>query len=181
MNNYTHRRAFLQRTLLAASGLGLLSTSAIQGMTATSPFEGYNPFAEEKTDLRTQFFGDQIRVKGKLFDAATLHALSNTTIEVWHLSPNSNKYRHRAKLRTDENGHYSFITDYPNREAGRLPRIYFKVTKGDKSVFTDLMIGAVIPHISGEHWLANQHLGESVYPTSKKVLNTTTINFNLSI
>lgn len=70
-------------------------------------------------------------VAGKLFDASGTMPLADCSLEVWHLSPNSTKYNHRAKLRTNEAGEYSFITDRPNREKGRDYKIYFKLSQGE--------------------------------------------------
>ena len=83
-----------------------------------APYKGYHPFAEDKTDLRVSRFGEQLEVFGRVYDHTGLRTLSNAVIEVWHLSPYSEKYGHRARFRTNESGEYSFVTDLPNRETG---------------------------------------------------------------
>ena len=91
-------------------------------------FRGYNPYAESKTDLRaSKWFGNHLMVSGKVYKKNNQIPMEELRLEVWHLSPNSTKYRHQAKLITNEAGEYSFITDFPGREAGKMSRIYFKL------------------------------------------------------
>ena len=182
MKKTTSRRLFLQRSAIATTGIALLSTGIARAFNSESPYDGYNPYSEEKTDLRTTIFEKHLRVKGVLYEKSSMMPLANATIEVWHLSPNSKKYRHRGKLKTNELGAYNFITDYPNHEVAKAPRVYFKVSHKGSSVFTDLVLfNETGAHISDTHWEANQHLGDKLFPTSEKILNTSIINFNLSI
>jgi hypothetical protein len=183
MKNNTSRRLFLRNTAIATTGMAFLSSSTVLHALTNeeSPFKGYNPYAEEKTDLRTTILGEQLRVKGVLYEKSSMKPLENASIEVWHLSPNSTKYKHRGKLRTNEAGEYNFITDYPNHEIDKVPRVYFKVTHSGDEVFTDLVLNKTGAHISDNHWEANKHLGDKLFPTSEKNLNTSIINYNLSI
>ena len=181
MKKTTSRRSFLQRSALATTGVALLSTGIAHAFDTESPYDGYNPYSEEKTDLRTTLFDKHLRVKGILYDKSSMKPLANATIEVWHLSPNSTKYRHRGRLKTDALGAYSFITDYPNNEVAKVPRLYFKVANKGSVVFTDLVLNETGAHVSDAHWQANQHLGDKLFPTSEKNMNTSIINFNLSI
>ena len=181
MKKTTSRRLFLQRTAIATTGVALLSTGIAQAFTTASPYDGYNPYSEEKTDLRTTLFEEQLRVKGVLYEKSSMKPLANASIEMWHLSPNSTKYRHRGKLKTNAAGEYNFITDYPNNELAKVPRVYFKVTHAGDEVFTDLVLNDTGAHVSDTHWNANQHLGDKLFPTSEKNLNTSIINYNLSI
>ncbi len=127
MKNQFSRRLFLRNTAMATTGIALVSiSSGLHALTfADSPFEGYNRYAECKTDLRTSFlFEKSVTVKGTLYDSTGNIPVSDAKIEVWHLSPGSTKYRHRGKMYTDNNGQYKFISDWPNRELGRQERIY---------------------------------------------------------
>lgn len=181
MKKTTSRRLFLQKSAIATTGVALLSSGVAHAFSNNSPYEGYNPYSEEKTDLRTTLFEKHLRVKGVLYDKSSMKPLANATIEVWHLSPNSTKYRHRAKLITNEKGVYNFITDYPNNELAKVPRVYFKVVHKGSTVFTDLVLNETGAHVSDNHWKANQHLGDKLFPTSEKSLNSSIINFNVSI
>ena len=107
--------------------------------------------------------------------------LKNATVEVWHLSPNSSKYRHRAKLKTDDEGNYQFITDFPNKEKGKSARIYFKVSSSENISFTELALTEQGAHITSDHWEKNRNLGEKLFPQKETFLGETTIHFNFSV
>ncbi|MBT8262233.1 MAG: hypothetical protein KJO05_05390 [Bacteroidia bacterium] len=179
MKESTSRRLFLRKTAMATTGLAFISSNVVSAFTSEIPYEGYNPYSEEKTDLRTTIFDKHVRVKGILYDKTGTFPMQGVTIEVWHMSPNSKKYRHRAKFKTNHNGEYSFITDFPNKEIASTARIYFKVNSDDDPYFTELAVGENCANITSKHWEENQQLGEKLFPTSEKFLNTTTINFNL--
>lgn len=184
MKNPISRRLFLANTTVASTGIALLSsTSVLNALTKDqSPFKGYNPYAEEKTDLRTSgFAGEHVTVKGKVYDKTGTFSIANATIEVWHLSPNSSKYRHMAKLKTNSAGEYRFITDFPNREPGKIPRIYFKISNKERSYFTELSLNQFGAYISGKHWEQNNQLGKKLFPKKESFLNHSTIKFNISI
>lgn len=180
----TSRRLFLRKSAMATTGAVFLSsTSVINALTLeSSPFNGYNPYAEEKTDLRaSSLFGDHVTVTGTIFDKTGISPVPNVLIEVWHLSPNSNKYGHKAKLRTNEKGEYQFITDFPNKEEGKMPRIYFKVSSKNDTYYTDLAINNFGAIISDKHWEKNNQLGEKLFPKKGSILGQTIITFNISI
>jgi hypothetical protein len=179
MKESTSRRTFLQKTAIATSGLALISTNVVSAFASETPYDGYNPYSEEKTDLRTTLFEKHVRVKGTIYDKTGTIPLEGVTVEVWHLSPNSTKYRHRAKFKSNHNGEYNFITDFPNKAEALTARIYFKVNYKDDSYFTELAVGENSVNITSKHWEENQQLGKKLFPTSEKFLNTTTINFNL--
>ena len=187
MEKTTPRRAFLGKTLMATAGLACLSSSsALNAFTGNeSPYDGYNPFAVVKNDLRTfptLPFGEHFEVSGKIYDASGTSPLKNCTVEVWHLSPNSKKYKHRAKFHTNELGEYQFITDKPNRHLGKNYKIYFKVSKHNSSYFTALSFNNTQAFISGKHWEKNNQLGdELLFPKKNTSLNKTTIEFNIAL
>ena len=187
MEKTTPRRAFLRKTLKASAGLACISsTSAIKAFGSNaSPFMGYNPFAVEKNDLRTfpaYPFGESIVVTGRIFDAVGKNPLANCMIEVWHMSPNSSKYRHRAKLHTNDKGEYFFITDKPNREMGKTYKIYFKLSQNGEAYFTELSFNNTQAFISDKHWEKNNQLGDDLlFPKKKSTQNTTKIQFNIAL
>ncbi len=180
----TSRRLFLRKTVIATTGAVFLSsTNIVNAFTnESSPYKGYNPFAEEKNDLRlSSYLGKHVSVKGKVFDKSGTIPISNALIEVWHLSPNSKKFKHKAKLKTNKNGEYQFITDFPNNEEGKMPRIYFKISSNNDSYFTDIAITDFGAHISDIHWTKNNQLGDKMFPKHETYLNQTHIKFNLTI
>lgn len=181
MENLYARRNFLKNVALTSTGvLFLSSTSILQAFNKKEcPFEGYNPYSEEKTDLRKFLLTDNhVTIKGKIFCKSTLKELSNATIEVWHLSPNSKRYGHQAKLKVNSNGEYSFITDFPNKEIGKYAKVYFKITNDNKVTFTELSITNDNAFINNKHYQDNIQLGDYLFPTNKTISNQKIITFN---
>ena len=173
----------MHKSAMVTTGITLLSsTSMLNAFTKEeSPFEGYNPYAEETTDLRiSSLFGKHLYVKGEIYDKTGTYTLSNTTIEVWHLSPESNKYKHHAKLITNNNGEYSFVTDFPNKEEGKMPRIYFKVSNNNTTYFTELLVNDFGAHITDKHWEENNQLKDNLFPVKKGTKNNSSVIFNIS-
>ncbi|WGF93377.1 hypothetical protein [Aequorivita marisscotiae] len=183
MKKTTSRRHFMRNSAIALTGLAVLTPTVASAFTPSeSPFDGYNPYSEAKKDLRTSIFNSNtVAVNGTIYKKDGVTPLSNALVEVWHLSPNSSKYRHRAKLKTDQEGRYEFVTDFPNKEKGKSSRIYFKVSNSGSSVFSELLLNANNAHITGEHWENNNQLGDKLFPKHSSSLFKTTIQFNLSI
>lgn len=183
MKKTTPRRSFLGKTLMATAGLACISsTSSLQAFTGNqNPYKGYNPYAQRKTDLRVNALGKHVAISGKIYDSKGETPLANITVEVWHLSPGSEKFRHRAKLMTNAHGDYEFITDLPNREIGKYHKIYFKVSKASKTYFTELSFNRFGAHISDKHWENNNQLEDKLlFPTYATFLNRSSIQFNIS-
>lgn len=184
MENLYARRNFLKNVALAASGVAVLSpTSVLQAFNkGDCPYEGYNPFAEEKADMRlSKFSGNHVTIEGKILSKSNLSAASGATLEVWHLSPDSSKYRHQAKIKLDENGAYRFITDFPNKEAGKYPKMFFKISEGNKVVFTELSLTTTDAYINDKHYAENKALKEDMFPTTAYVNNQHVVTFNTLI
>ncbi len=178
------RRLFLGKTLLAATGLICVPTGAIakEFDSHSAPFKGYSSFTDLKTDLRTSFLGKEVSVSGKIYDVTGKTTIPNALIEVWHLSPEKKNYKHRGKMFTDDDGNYTFITDWPNRALGKQRRIYFKVSKNNNVVYTELIFNDFDAHITDKHWEQNQQLAENKrFPKFDTFLNKSTINFNFTI
>ncbi|MCZ4318148.1 hypothetical protein O4H26_04015 [Aequorivita viscosa] len=183
MKETTSRRLFMRNSAIAVTGIAVFSPALTSAFAASeNPYLGYNPYAEAKQDLRTSIFNtNTITVKGTIYQKNGLTPLRDALVEVWHLSPNSSKFRHRTKLRTDEEGNYEFLTDFPNKEKGKSPRIYYKLSNSENTQFTELILTSTGSQITGEHWEKNRHLGDKLFPKQTRFLNNTTIQFNLSI
>lgn len=182
MKNSTSRRYFMRNSAFAITGLAVLNPILSNAFVSENPYLGYNPYAESKNDLRTGFFStNSITVKGTIFEKDGITPAKNASVEVWHLSPNSSKYRHRAKLKTDAQGNYEFITDFPNKEEGKSARIFYKISNQENTSFTELALTENDAHITGEHWAKNKNLGDKLFPKKEVFLGETTINFNLTI
>ena len=183
MENMYARRNFLKNAALASSGvLFLSSTSMVRAFANDCPFDGYNPYTEDKTDTRaSSLFGNHVVIKGKIFDKMSLKELSTAKVEVWHLSPNSKRYNHQAKMKVTPNGEFNFITDFPNREKGKFPKVYFKVTSHGKVYFTELSLTKDNAFIDSKHFQENLVLGKKLLPTNRVVNNVPTITFNIAV
>ena len=177
------RRSFLGKALKTTVGLAVLSsTTTLRALTKNEQPEGYNPYASERQDIRRDPFGKHVEIKGKIFDAKGKVPLKNATVEVWHLSPDSKKYRHRTKLYTNGFGEYRLLTDVPERVYGKSRRIHFKVSKGAVSYTTELAMNDWGAHISSIHWEKNRQLGEALlFPKHENVANRLKIDFNISL
>lgn len=183
MKNHPSRRLFLRNSMFATTGIAFLSSATtLHAFTEDqTPFDGYNPYAEEKTDLRTSsFFGNHLTIKGKIYDKSGAAVLPNISIEVWHLSPNSTSYKHHAKLQTNSDGEYNFITDFPNREKGKIARIYFKISDDNSTYFTELLVNDLGAHITGKHWEENKQLKENLFPIKTGDKNNASVVFNIA-
>jgi len=184
MLNSNSRRVFLRKTALLASGLTLLpSSTLLQAMPLNEcPFDGYLPGEIWNNDLRKfQENVPNVRVSGTVYDALGLLPKPNTIMELWHLSPNSEKYAHRGKTLTDANGSYTFITDFPNNEAGRAARLYLKIGTSSSCYFTELIINDFGAHITSAHWERNNILQSKMYPQLKLGENQYEVTFNMTL
>lgn len=182
MKKSVSRRSFLGDLSMATAGLAMLSTpSFVNAFSESGNLKGYNPYASTNADLRQTLFGKHITVTGTIYKQDGVTVLPDATIEVWHLSPYSKKYRHRTKIRSDAQGHYTFITDMPNKELGKMPCINFKFSHADKSYYSRLWIHQHGAFISSDHWERNQQLGDMVLPTKEALAGHEKFNFNLSI
>jgi len=182
--NYSSRRVFLGKTTVVLAGAAFLSSQISLGniLNDQVPFEGYNPFAEEKNDLRTELFStNSIKVTGSVYTRDGLQTIPNAKIEVWHLSPGSKKYRHRGKLTTDSEGKYTFHTDFPNRGEGKKPRIFFKTTANNNTSYSELIFDSNHAYINSEHWENNKILKNKLFPKYKKTVLGTNIQFNYTV
>ena len=184
MENMYARRNFLKNVALVTSGVAFLSSTTIAKAfnKEECPYDGYNPYAEEKADIRlSTLFGNHVKIEGQIFDKINLKELNTATVEAWHLSPNSEKYRHQAKIAVNNNGEYSILTDLPNKEKGKYPKVFFKVSTHNRVYFTELSIAGNNAYVNHKHYEDNLALGEKLFPTHKINNNVTTIKFNIAV
>lgn len=110
-----------------------------------------------------------------------IQVVANANIEVWHLSPGTKKYRNRGKFSSDENGNYLFVTDFPNRKEGKKPRIYFKISSGATTTYTELLLDRHQAYINETHWANNQILGDAMLPSYTETMHGKEIQFNITV
>ena len=182
MSTSISRRGFLGNITLATTGMALLSSSVVRALTHDNEASvGYNPYSSTNADMRQSLIGSHVSVFGTVFNTDGTSVVPDAIIEVWHLSPNSDQYQHRAKLFSDEHGNYEFITDMPNKSNGNMSHIYFKISSGENSYVSKLWMNDHSAYISSDHWERNQHLGKSLLPKKQSDLLYDKINFNFSI
>ena len=133
-----------------------------------SPYNGYIPLSPIKSDLRKSSSQEYLLIRGKIFDKSGSWPVGNAGIEVWHLTPGTRDFKHRAKLISDSTGAFQLITDLPARQPGHNFKVFFKISVGVITYYT---------HLSFNHsmaWLAkrtnNQFHGP--VPTTKSTLDT---------
>lgn len=127
-----------------------------------SPFSGYIPLSPVKNDLRKSTEEEYLKIQGRILDKTRSWPVGNAGIEVWHLTQGSMEYKHRAKLVTDPSGAFQLITDLPARQRGRSFKIYFKITCGDKTFYTQFSFNHCLAWLSSRsHRRSNEHLNIS--------------------
>ena len=104
----------------------------------SSPYDGYIPLAPLKSHLARSRRAEQLVIYGRIFDKSGKWPAGNAGVEIWHLTPGTKEFNHRAKLISDSTGAFQLTTDMPARIAGQNFKIYFKIRIGVKSFFTYL-------------------------------------------
>lgn len=183
IQNNSSRRAFLRKTAIASASVALFSGSAISAVLEDpSQGLGYNSFAPFKVDLRKSYTNiAAVKVQGVLFDKTTLMPISNAKIEVWHISPNSNKIKHRAYFYTDQQGGYTFVTDFPDHEPQLKPRIQFRLSYKGNYRFNELIFDTHQAYISHKQYKEYKALGPDFYPQLTRESGSFSIQFNQSL
>ncbi len=107
----------------------------------TTPFgghEGYRPNAPFLNDLTTpEMEGERLKISGQVFYSDCKTPLPGAMIEIWHptLEGSYEQSDFRARLMTDENGHYEFKTIKPLPVESRAfltpARIHYRVSYPD--------------------------------------------------
>lgn len=147
-----------------------------------SPYQGYIPVAPVKEDLRVLTAGAYLEVWGRVLDSSYKEPISHAGIELWHLSPLSGQFKHRAKLTTGTDGVYRFITDLPNRQKGKDYCVYFKVVYDQNSYFTKLSFN------NAGLWLSARYIKKQLsftnpdsFPFSKRAGDRAIFQFDICL
>jgi len=181
MSENLDRRNFIKLTGVASLGAALLASSngVASVLDSNNTPEGYNPYSDFSNDLRTSSLEKSISVSGKILSKSGLTPQSNALVEVWHLDTRGRKFSHKAKVETDAQGRYKFITNIPGKEDGKARQIAFRVSSKNNSYFTELLIGDEDAHVTSKHWEKNNMLGNGMFPQRKR--NSNHIEFDLCI
>jgi len=183
MSTSISRRGFLGNLTLATTGFALLSTASVVSALTADQQVSYSNNAQPNTnaDMRQSLLGKHVSIKGTVFNKDGSATVPNARIEVWHLSPNSKDFGHRATFTSDVNGNYSFITDVPYTKNGTISSIHFKISSRESSYVSQLWMNEHSAYIHSDHWERNQHLGELLLPQKIYGLLRDEIKFNFSI
>ena len=123
----------------------------------------YRPNAPFKSDLTfAGLSGTRITLKGKVFKSDCTTAIKDAIIEIWHCDTegkydnDTKEFRHRARLKTNESGEYSFSTIIPGKYLnGKLYRpshIHYRVThKNSKELISQIYFKGD-PNITNDPW-----------------------------
>lgn len=104
-----------------------------------TPPDMEGPFYKPNAPVRNKT-GSGLTVKGRVLSYPDCKPIPNASIEYWHTNPDGiYDNDHRAKLFSDKDGQYQFITDFPGIYPGRPAHIHFKIrAKGFKALTTQL-------------------------------------------
>ena len=119
-----------------------------------SPFKGNSVLSKVTSNLQKHSSATSLEIFGYLVDFNG-DPLSNTGIEIWHLTRPGLEYKNQALLYTNSGGYYQFITNLPNREKGKNYEVYFKVKKDQRNYYTNLIFNNVTAILSKKFMLEN--------------------------
>jgi len=190
------RKQFLINSSLTAFGLSAFG-SIIQN--PSGDFSGdcdttndiLGPFYRTDAPVRSDLIfegleGTRIILKGTVFMSDCTTPLRNAWVEIWHCDTkgeydnDSEEYRHRARLQTNENGKYSFTTILPGKYLnGRLYRpshIHFRISEENSKELISQIYFKGDPHIEKDPWASQEK-------AKRRILNITPedINGNLTV
>jgi catechol 1,2-dioxygenase len=126
----------------------------------------YRPGAPFRSDLTyIGLKGNRIHLKGRVFKSDCKTPLKDALVEIWHCNiageydNDSNEYNHRACLKTNENGEYTFLTIIPgkylNGELYRPSHIHYRVSEKNSFELISQIYFKVDPHITKDPWASN--------------------------
>lgn len=170
------RKKFILRSSLSVFALTTFG-SVIRGSDGTfggdcdttndilGPF--YRPGAPLRSDLTHEGLeGTRITLKGTVYKSDCVTPLPNALVEIWHCNAEgeydneSDAFRHRAGLRTNEEEAYAFLTIVPGKYLnGRLYRpahIHYRVTEDNSMELVSQIYFKGDPHIEEDPWASKE-------------------------
>jgi catechol 1,2-dioxygenase len=178
------RKEFLVSSAIAAFSMSAFG-SVVQSMSGSfkgdcettndilGPF--YRPDAPMREDLTYEgLAGTRITLRGQVFADDCTTPLPNALVEIWHCDTlgeydnETDEYRHRASLKTNEMGEYRFHTIVPGKYLnGRLYRpshIHYRVTEKNSSELISQIYFAGDPHIKADPWASDKKAEHRILP-----------------
>jgi protocatechuate 3,4-dioxygenase beta subunit len=201
LNNITmDRKKFIISSTLTAFAMTTLG-SIVKG--SNGEFKGdcdttndilgpfYRPNAPIRTDLTYEgLAGTRIVLKGKVFKSDCTTSLKDALVEIWHCNTEgeydneTDEYRLRASLNTNEKGEYSFTTILPGKYLnGKLYRpahIHYRVTEMNSKELISQIYFKGDPHITKDPWASQNRAKHRILQMTPEDINgNLTINFDI--
>lgn len=151
----------------------------------------YRPNAPIRADLTYEgLIGTRILLKGKVFKSDCTTVIKDALVEIWHCNTegeydnDTNEFRQRASLYTNDSGEYSFTTILPgkylNGELYRPSHIHYRVTeKSSKELISQIYFKGD-PHIIQDPWASQDKAKLRILQiTPEDIKGNLTINFDI--
>lgn len=194
------RKKFIIASSLTAFGLTTIGTviktssGDFTGDCATTndilgPF--YRPDAPVRTDLTYEgLIGAKIRLKGSVFHSDCLIPHVGAMVEIWHCNSegeydnDSDDFKQRARIMTNEKGEYSFLTilpgKYMNGKLYRPSHIHYRVTGENSRELISQIYFEGDPHIEKDPWASKDKAKLRVLPiVPEDTKGNLVINFDI--
>lgn len=151
----------------------------------------YRPNAPVRSDLTYEGLqGTRIELKGKVFKSDCVTTIKDALVEIWHCNTegeydnDSDEFRQRARLKTNEKGEYSFRTILPgkylNGELYRPSHIHYRVTEKNSQELISQIYFKGDPHITEDPWASRDKAKHRILPIIlEDTKGNLTINFDI--
>lgn len=151
----------------------------------------YRPEAPIRSDLTYEGLeGTRILLKGRVFKSDCVTALKNALVEIWHCDTegvydnDSEEFRQRARLYTNDNGEYAFRTILPGKYLNgalyRPAHIHYRVTAKDSEELISQIYFKGDPHIVEDPWASQKKAKQRILPIAPEdTKGSLTVNFDI--
>lgn len=151
----------------------------------------YRPDAPIRADLTYEgLVGTRIMLKGKVLKADCVTPLHDAKVEIWHCNSegeydnDSDDFKHRACLNTNEKGEYSFLTILPGKYLNgalyRPSHIHYRVTEKNSKELISQIYFKGDPHIAKDPWASQSKAKLRILQIiPEDIKGNLTINFDI--
>lgn len=151
----------------------------------------YRPDSPVRSDMTYEGLkGNRIVLKGRVFRSDCETVIQDAMVEIWHCNTEgeydneSEEFRQRARIYTNEKGEYSFTTILPgkylNGDLYRPAHIHYRVTeKSSKELISQIYFKGD-PHITKDPWASQDKAKQRILEISPvDVFGNLAINFDI--
>ena len=194
------RKKFIITSSLTAIGLSTfgsiikLPNGKFEGDCETTndilgPF--YRPNAPIRSDLTYEgLVGTRIKLKGKVYASDCVTTIKGAMVEVWHCNTqgeydnDSENFNQRARLVTNDNGEYSFVTIFPGKYLNgalyRPAHIHYRVTEENSKELVSQIYFKGDPHITKDPWASKEKAEMRIRQiTPEDISGNLVVNFDI--